>query len=95
MNTVCEKSFLDCMLGNMSPYLGCLRHRRNVERGHHLQRLRCTKEHGPEGGKMFCKTGIKDIFGEGAGAKSGKSWQKTNQKSFQCVHAKKGFSVGL
>lgn len=44
---------------------------------------------------MFCKTGIKDIFGEGAGAKSGESWQKTNQKSFQSVHAKKVFSVGL
>lgn len=44
---------------------------------------------------MFCKIGIKDIFGEGVGVKSGKSWQKTNQKSFQSVYVKKGFSVGL
>lgn len=46
------------------------------------------KVQGPGRGKMLRKAGIQALSGEGSEAKHGESQQKTDQSSFQCVHAK-------
>lgn len=80
------------VLGNLSPCLGCLQ-QTGTERGHHLQRLRCMKEHGPWRGKMICNIGVQDTSGKGTGAKVEKVGRKRMGRVL-CVRAK-GFSMSV